>query len=61
MGIAYDRWKTVVNISMLEKDPGNPKIHRLRVIHIYEADYNLLLSIQWQTLMHSAEDQHLDY
>jgi hypothetical protein len=58
MGISYDRWKTVVNI-MLEKDPGDPKIHRLRVIHIYEADYNLLLSIQWRTLMHSAEDQHL--
>jgi len=44
MGISYDRWKTVVNI-MLEKDPGEPKIHRLRVIHIYKADYNLLLSI----------------
>jgi hypothetical protein len=29
------------------------------VIHIYEADYNLLLSIQWRTLKHSAEDQHL--
>jgi hypothetical protein len=26
MGISYDRWKTVVNI-MLEKDPGEPKIH----------------------------------
>ena len=58
MGISYDLWKTVVNI-MLEKDPGDPKIHRLRVIHIYEADYNLLLSIQWRTLKHSAEDQHL--
>lgn len=58
MGISYDRWKTVVNI-MLEKDPGDPKIHRLRVINIYEADYNLLLSIQWRNLMHLAEDHHL--
>ena len=58
MGISYDRWKTVVNI-MLEKDPGDPKIHRLRVIHIYEADYNLLLSIQWRNLMRLAEDHHL--
>jgi hypothetical protein len=24
-----------------------------------DSDYNLLLSIQWQTLMQSAEDQHL--
>ena len=33
MGISYDRWKTVVNI-MLEKDPGEPKIHQLCVMHI---------------------------
>jgi hypothetical protein len=44
---------------MLEKDPGNPKIHQLCIIHIYEADYtNLLLSIQWRNLMHLTEDQH---
>ena len=58
MGISYDQWKTVVNI-MLEKDPGDLKIHRLRVIHIYEADYNILLSILWQNLMHLAEDHYL--
>ena len=33
MGISYDLWKTVVNI-MLEKDPGDPKIHRLCYTHI---------------------------
>lgn len=32
---------------MLEKVPGNPKINKLRVIHLYEADYNLLLKILW--------------
>jgi hypothetical protein len=32
---------------MIEKEPGNPRIHRLRVIHLYEADYNLLLGIFW--------------
>jgi hypothetical protein len=28
---------------MLEKVPGNPLLHKLRVIHILEADYNLTL------------------
>ena len=41
------RWKTVVN-TMIFKESGNYKIHRLRVIHIYEADFNLLLAIKWQ-------------
>jgi len=38
----YDRWKTIWTL-LLEKDPGNPKIDQLRTIHLYEADYNLLL------------------
>jgi hypothetical protein len=43
-GISLTRWQNVVN-SMIEKEPGNPNIHRLRVIHLYEADYNLTLGI----------------
>ncbi len=50
----FDRWKKVVNI-MLQKDNNNPRIHRLRVIHIYEADYNLLLAVKWRQAMHHAE------
>jgi hypothetical protein len=57
-GHSFDRWKDVVNV-MLMKDPGNPKIHRLRVIHLYEADYNLLLAVKWRSAMHHAEDHHL--
>jgi len=38
----YERWKTVWTL-LLEKDQGNPQIDRLRTIHLYEADYNLLL------------------
>ena len=41
-GYVLQRWKTIVN-TMIFKDPGNIQIHRLWVIHIYEADFNLLL------------------
>jgi hypothetical protein len=57
-GYSYQRWKKVVNI-MIEKEPGNPKIHRLRVIHLYEADYNLVLGIKWRQLVHHCEDNKL--
>jgi hypothetical protein len=36
------RWQTVHNF-MLEKIPGTPLIDKLRVIHIYEADWNMIL------------------
>jgi hypothetical protein len=32
---------------MIEKQLGCPRINKLRVIHLYEADYNLLLKIIW--------------
>ena len=38
----YIRWKTVHN-NFLEKIPGQPLINKLRVIHIYEADWNYIL------------------
>jgi hypothetical protein len=40
---------------MIEKEPGNSKVHCLRVIHIYEADYNFILQAKWQTLIQHAE------
>jgi len=57
-GYPLQRWRKVVNI-MLEKEPGSPRIHRLRVIHIYEADYNLMLAVKWREAMYNAEDQRL--
>ncbi len=57
-GYSYDRWKKIVN-AMLEKEPGNPKIHRLRVIHLYEWDFNLLLCVKWRQLLHQACDNRL--
>lgn len=41
-GFSPKRWQTVTN-AMLEKIPGKPFLHKLRVIHILEADYNLAL------------------
>ena len=44
---------------MLQKDVGNPRIHRLRIIHIYEADYNLLLAVKWRQALLHAEANNL--
>jgi hypothetical protein len=43
---------------MIQKEPGNTKIHRLRVIHIYEADFNGLLGVKWRELMHDASTEN---
>ena len=51
---AYDRWKTIVNVLIL-KDPGNFKIHRLRIIHLFECDYNFLLGLKWKDALHNAK------
>jgi hypothetical protein len=41
---------------MLEKVPGTPWLHKLRVIHILEADYNLTLkTIFGRRLMKNCE------
>ena len=53
-GYSYSRWNQVVN-TMLWKEPGNYKIHRTRVIHIYEADYNLVLSLKWREALLASE------
>ena len=45
-GISIPRWQQAVNV-MIEKDSGDPKINRLRIIHLFEADYNLFLKLQW--------------
>lgn len=40
------RWQKVTT-TMIKKDNNNSKINKLRVIHLYKADYNLLLKILW--------------
>ena len=56
-GYSYKRWQTIANTHIL-KEPGNLKIHRTRVIHIYEADYNLALGIKWRQVMHRADEEN---
>ena len=57
-GHSYHRWQTIAN-TMLFKDPDNARLHRTRVIHIYEADFNLALGVKWRAAMHHAEDNDL--
>jgi hypothetical protein len=57
-GHVLSRWKQIVN-TMIFKDSGVYQIHRLRVIHIYEADFNLLLAVKWRALLHYADRAHL--
>jgi hypothetical protein len=45
-GISISRWSKATNV-LIEKDPGQPKITRLRIIHLFEADLNLYLKLQW--------------
>ena len=53
-GYSYQRWHIVAN-AILFKDKDNVRVHRTRVIHIYEADYNLMLGIKWRIALYQAE------
>ena len=43
-GRSLRRWQQTISI-MLEKDKGSPKIDWLRIIQLFEADYNFVLSL----------------
>jgi hypothetical protein len=46
-GISIPRWSNAINV-LIEKDPGHPRIHRLRIIHLFEADLIFFLKlVQW--------------
>jgi hypothetical protein len=54
----YKRWEYILTC-MLGKDSGIPRIHRLRVIHLYECDLNLLFSVFFRELDQHCEDNYL--
>ena len=45
-GLTLRRWCNAVNI-LIQKDPGQPKLTRLRIIHLFEADFNFFLKLIW--------------
>eukprot|EP00957_Ditylum_brightwellii_P080353 6111333-Ditylum_brightwellii.AAC.1 len=51
---SYKRWKYIVNV-IIPKELGNSKIHKICVIHIYEADYSAMTGINWCNLIKSSE------
>jgi hypothetical protein len=54
-GFSPQWWRTIIN-KMLEKIAGKRLLHKLRVIHILEADYNLALkNIFGRCLMHNCK------
>ena len=57
-GMPLTRWLTSL-VVMIEKIPTVPRINKLRVVNIYEADYNLLLKYIWpkQVTKHAVKEK----
>jgi hypothetical protein len=52
---APKRWQTCID-AILEKLPGQPRIEKLRIIMLYEADFNFVLKLIWgRRLVRHAE------
>ena len=55
IGVGTNRWQHVNQIT-IEKKAGDHRIHRLRRINQYEADYNIILKYQWPKQTQTGED-----
>ncbi len=58
MGFSYWWWKKGINI-MLEKITGNCKVTKLRIILLFEADFNQLNKFIGKEMMYQAEENGL--
>jgi hypothetical protein len=45
--------------AVLEKITGRPQLHKLRVIHLLEADLNLFLGIIWDRYLSMTQGEQL--
>ena len=58
-GLGLDRWRHVTNM-MIHKLDGSYNINKLRVIHLFEADYNGLIGILFnRRVLYQAEHKQL--
>lgn len=58
-GFSLPRWQNSVN-AMLEKSSGSRRVEKLRIIHLFEADFNFVLKLIWgRRLMRFAETHNL--
>lgn len=57
-GFSFPRWHTTSSV-ILRKSENDSRIHRTRVIHIFEADYNLMLGVKWRALLQRSEALNL--
>jgi hypothetical protein len=54
-GFSPSRWCSCVD-AILEKIPGQPRLEKLRIIMLYEADFNFVLKLIWgKRLVRNAE------
>ena len=54
----YKRWRNIMTL-MIEKDPGTPLLHRLRVIHLYEMEVNFILAVYTRQMDRTCEENEL--
>jgi hypothetical protein len=61
LGKPVKRWREITTC-MIQKVPGVSKLDKLRVIHLFEADYNLILKVMWsrKTVWRNHENKLLN-